>query len=227
MRDQFPEYIGHVYGGNADDGEGNIFFHRYNTADNLHYNRDADSWDKTSIVPCGGFTAGPTTAVVSGCAWHPNAGDQGTWVVMGRTKTFAWDKATGVWSTIFEQGGDQRYGVGCYVPGLDSILIGQNQMYLIDSDLNVSLAGPPPIPVVAGTSGGKVSVKVIHPSNNSMVILIEKYGAQNDPATETGRVWSTVNGEEWALQQHTNPLYKIGNEGSVVCSLPDHGSGLG
>lgn len=208
---------GHVYGHNADDGEGDIVFFEYNKARMTVYDRSANAWDapRTSPAPWG------DTTLIGGHAFHPNIGADGASVICQDSGIYIWDRATDTWERLIKKPYGDFYGQGMYVPGWDAVIVGGTNLWRIDSDKTVTDLGPPAHELSAGSIGYQnIASLHVHPSDDSTVIILEH---DCTVGGTKGRYWSSSDGTNWTLQGSGHPLKGLGQSGWTGCSIPEYG----
>lgn len=178
----------------------------------------------------------------TGIGFHPNlygAGDGGV-ILWGVGDMAAWRKSTDTWTEMQHYGGGSYWGSGgsgsgCYIPGLDKLLVGtgsaKQNFLVVSAGSGGALATntPPlvaaPIKVFGSTTAslpwGKL---VLHPSNSSKVLILEA-----GPKSSGLRVWSSIDaGTSWTLESFSHPFHSLpwtgDDAGAWTCgAVPEYG----
>lgn len=243
-----PGQTGHIWNVSLDYGTGDYYYLDFPLTGNffrrMRRSVEAGAGDANSpwIV-----TSSPAFDIRDGSAetgigFHPNlygSGDGGT-LLWGVGDMAAWRKSTDTWTEMQHYGGGSYWGSGgsgsgCYIPGLDKLLIGtgstKQNFIVVSAGSGGALATntPPlvaaPIKVFGSTTAslpwGKL---VLHPSNSSKVLILEA-----GPKNAGLRVWSSVDaGTNWTLESYDHPFYNLpwtGNDAGAwtVGSVPTYG----
>lgn len=215
---------GHIYGSATIDSDtGDLYLLVWSDTSVRRFSGGTQSWDfQTSNWVIGNTSTAPRSSVV----WHPNLygpGDGGLIVDCGYNTQpiIAWRKSTDTWATIVAPptGSPGYTGVGCYLPSLDTALVGGSNDgtatgKLITPGPSVSTGDVFPLELAGDSRTNPAYGAVVpHPGNQAKFLILQN----GDMPTNGRAVYHSTDGVAWT-QVADHPFSDA--QGGVFCSIP-------